>query len=115
MGREFRVVRFLYSPVAIPRSHIFDGVTVSETAAFQLCDIEDAMLKEMIEDDDDLRETCHVRFASSLARRRLLTYLIVFLGEGWLVHKLPIRPNQDDTTSQVLRIARRPRSNPRGV
>ncbi|KAH8106055.1 RNA polymerase III transcription factor IIIC subunit-domain-containing protein [Cristinia sonorae] len=43
------------------RSHIFDGVTVSETAAFQLCDIEDAMLKEMIEDDDDLRETCHER------------------------------------------------------
>lgn len=44
------------------RSHIFDGVTVTkETAAFQLCDIHDPMLKEMIEDEGDLRETCNVR------------------------------------------------------
>jgi hypothetical protein len=43
-------------------SHIFDGKTVSkETAAFQLCDIVDPMLKEMIEDPDALRETCDVR------------------------------------------------------
>ena len=43
------------------RSHIFDGVTVTkETAAFQLCDIEDEMLKEMIEDEEDLRESCNV-------------------------------------------------------
>lgn len=42
-------------------SHIFDGKTVSkETAAFQLCDIVDPMLKEMIEDPDALRETCDV-------------------------------------------------------
>ncbi|EMD41102.1 hypothetical protein CERSUDRAFT_111679 [Gelatoporia subvermispora B] len=44
------------------RSHIFDGVTVtSETAAFQLCDIQDEMLKDMIEDEEDLRETCNER------------------------------------------------------
>jgi len=44
------------------RSHIFDGVTVTkETAAFQLCDIEDEMLKEMIEDEEDLREECNER------------------------------------------------------
>lgn len=46
------------------RSHIFDGETVtSETAAFQLCDITDAMLKEMIEadDEDSLREACNER------------------------------------------------------
>ena len=43
-------------------SHIFDGKTVSkETAAFQLCDIVDPMLKDMIEDPDALRETCDVR------------------------------------------------------
>lgn len=43
------------------RSHIFDGVTVTkETAAFQLCDITDPMLKEMIEDEEDLRDACHV-------------------------------------------------------
>ncbi|RDX53075.1 hypothetical protein OH76DRAFT_1453987 [Lentinus brumalis] len=46
------------------RSHIFDGETVtSETAAFQLCDITDPMLKEMIEaeDEDSLRDTCNER------------------------------------------------------
>lgn len=44
------------------RSHIFDGVTIAkETAAFQLCDIQDPMLKEMIEKEEDLRETCDVR------------------------------------------------------
>ncbi|PPQ95507.1 hypothetical protein CVT26_008535 [Gymnopilus dilepis] len=42
-------------------SHIFDGQTLTkETAAFQLCDITDPMLKEMIEDPDALRETCDV-------------------------------------------------------
>ena len=46
----------------VKRSHIFDGKTMSkETAAYQLCDLEDAMLKEMVEDDEELRETCNVR------------------------------------------------------
>lgn len=44
------------------RSHIFDGKTMSkETAAYQLCDLRDPMLKEMVEDDEELRETCNVR------------------------------------------------------
>ncbi|KAH7930260.1 hypothetical protein BV22DRAFT_1028484 [Leucogyrophana mollusca] len=44
------------------KSHIFDGVTITkETAAFQLCDIHDPMLKEMIEEEDDLREVCDER------------------------------------------------------
>ncbi|EIN10874.1 hypothetical protein PUNSTDRAFT_119730 [Punctularia strigosozonata HHB-11173 SS5] len=39
------------------RSHIFDGVTLTqETAAFQLCDVEDDMLKELIESQDELRD-----------------------------------------------------------
>ncbi|KAG1715941.1 hypothetical protein ID866_1230 [Astraeus odoratus] len=43
----------------VRRSHIFDGITITkETAAFQLCDIEDPMLKEMIEKEEDLREAC---------------------------------------------------------
>ena len=43
------------------KSHIFDGVTLTkETAAFQLCDIHDPMLKDMIESEEDLRETCDV-------------------------------------------------------
>ncbi|PPQ95004.1 hypothetical protein CVT25_000241 [Psilocybe cyanescens] len=43
-------------------SHIFDGQTLTkETAAFQLCDIVDPMLKEMIEDPDALRDTCDER------------------------------------------------------
>ncbi|OCH93564.1 hypothetical protein OBBRIDRAFT_771274 [Obba rivulosa] len=60
------------------RSHIFDGVTVtSETAAFQLCDIQDPMLKEMIEDEDDLRETCNERdgWYSTHAFERIKTVL----------------------------------------
>ncbi|KAK7049690.1 tau 95 subunit of transcription factor TFIIIC [Paramarasmius palmivorus] len=43
-------------------SHVFDGQTLTkETAAFQLCDITDPMLKEMIESVDDLRDTCDER------------------------------------------------------
>ncbi|KAF8826558.1 hypothetical protein HHX47_DHR5000101 [Lentinula edodes] len=43
-------------------SHMFDGVNLTkETAAFQLCDITDVMLKEMIEDPDDVREACDER------------------------------------------------------
>ncbi|EIW82231.1 hypothetical protein CONPUDRAFT_122910 [Coniophora puteana RWD-64-598 SS2] len=44
------------------RSHIFDGKTLTkETAAFQLCDIVDPMLREMIESEEDLREECDER------------------------------------------------------
>ncbi|KAF8803887.1 hypothetical protein BYT27DRAFT_7340686 [Phlegmacium glaucopus] len=43
-------------------SHIFDGQTLTkETAAFQLCDIIDPMLKKMIEDLDGLRDICDER------------------------------------------------------
>ncbi|KAF9246937.1 RNA polymerase III transcription factor IIIC subunit-domain-containing protein [Melanogaster broomeanus] len=43
-------------------SHIFDGITlIGETAAFQLCDIHDPMLKDMIEKEEELRETCDER------------------------------------------------------
>ena len=45
-------------------SHIFDGVRLNtETAAFQLCDIHDEMLKQMIEspNEEDLRDECDVR------------------------------------------------------
>ena len=43
------------------RSHIFDGVTLSsETAAFQLCDITDHMLKQMIDEEEDVRDSCNV-------------------------------------------------------
>ncbi|KIJ56642.1 hypothetical protein M422DRAFT_57318 [Sphaerobolus stellatus SS14] len=44
------------------RAHMFDGQTqTSETASFQLCDIVDPMLREMIEDESQLRDTCHER------------------------------------------------------
>ncbi|KXN87859.1 Transcription factor tau subunit sfc1 [Leucoagaricus sp. SymC.cos] len=43
-------------------SHIFDGkIITKETAAFQLCDISDPMLKSMIQDPDSLRDVCHER------------------------------------------------------
>lgn len=31
-----------------------------ETAAYQLCDLHDPVLKEMVENEDDLRDTCNV-------------------------------------------------------
>ena len=50
------------------KSHVFDGVTLTkETAAFQLCDIYDPMLKDMIESEEDLRETCDVGITMSTA------------------------------------------------
>ncbi|KAJ3993157.1 RNA polymerase III transcription factor IIIC subunit-domain-containing protein [Lentinula boryana] len=46
----------------VKTSHVFDGINLTkETAAFQLCDITDPMLKEMIEDPDDVREACDER------------------------------------------------------
>ncbi|KAF7352970.1 hypothetical protein MVEN_01264400 [Mycena venus] len=44
------------------KSHLFDGKTLTkETASFQLCDLVDPMLKEMIDDDEELREECDER------------------------------------------------------
>lgn len=52
----------------VRNSHIFDGQSLTkETAAFQLCDIEDPMLKDMV-NTDDLRETCNVRSSVSLVQ-----------------------------------------------
>ena len=49
------------------RSHIFDGVTVTkETAAFQLCDLHDLMLREMVEGEEELRETCNASATLSI-------------------------------------------------
>nr|GAT53955.1 predicted protein [Mycena chlorophos] len=60
------------------RSHIFDGKTLTkETAAFQMCDIHDPMLKAMIEDDEDLREECDERdgWYTNTALERIKTVL----------------------------------------
>ncbi|GJE84727.1 RNA polymerase III transcription factor IIIC subunit-domain-containing protein [Phanerochaete sordida] len=44
------------------RSHIFDGQsTHGETAAFQFCDLHDELLRELVENEDDLREVCDER------------------------------------------------------
>ncbi|OBZ71904.1 Transcription factor tau subunit sfc1 [Grifola frondosa] len=53
----------IHKPAKTTKGRTFsDGVTVTkDTAAFQLCDITDPMLKEMIEDEEDLRETCNER------------------------------------------------------
>ncbi|KAL0949601.1 hypothetical protein HGRIS_009648 [Hohenbuehelia grisea] len=59
-------------------SHVFDGITLTkETAAFQLCDITDPMLKEMIEGTDDLRDVCEERdgWYSALAFEQIKTVL----------------------------------------
>ncbi|KNZ74435.1 Transcription factor tau subunit sfc1 [Termitomyces sp. J132] len=76
------LVRFGFDPrqdrSARLRSHIFDGQSITkETAAFQLCDITDPMLKEMIDDPDDLREECNERdgWYSSHGFERIKTVL----------------------------------------
>jgi len=47
--------------VCLRTSHIFDGVNIAkETASFQLCDIHDVMLMDMIRSEDDLRDVCDV-------------------------------------------------------
>ncbi|KAJ7368086.1 RNA polymerase III transcription factor IIIC subunit-domain-containing protein [Mycena albidolilacea] len=44
------------------KSHQFDGKTLTkETASFQLCDLIDPMLKEMIDNSEELREECDER------------------------------------------------------
>ncbi len=86
------------------RTHIFDGLTVTkETAAFQLCDIHDEMLKEMIEDEEDLRETCNVCFAFSFSIG-LPIHIHVTLEQGTrrLVLNTRIRENQDCSPIQIL-------------
>jgi hypothetical protein len=56
------------------RAHLFDGVTPSkDTAAFQLCDITDPMLKRMIESQDALREECNVRLSQVISVSTRLT------------------------------------------
>lgn len=56
-----------YSNQTSRNSHIFDGQTLTkETAAFQLCDITDPMLKNMIENLEGLRDVCDVCLSSYL-------------------------------------------------
>jgi len=64
--------------ILIRKSHIFDGVNITkETAAFQLCDIHDRMLMDMIQGEDDLREVCNERdgWYSAHAFERIKTVL----------------------------------------
>lgn len=56
------------------RSHIFDGKDLTkETAAFQLCDIEDPMLMEMINDPNNMQEECNVSLTSPWGTRKVLS------------------------------------------
>ncbi|KAJ7095191.1 RNA polymerase III transcription factor IIIC subunit-domain-containing protein [Mycena belliarum] len=60
------------------KAHIFDGKTLTkETASFQLCDLVDPMLKEMIDDDQELREECDERdgWYTNYALERIKTVL----------------------------------------
>lgn len=64
-GKQFTLSsslpQFLHSFARV--SHIFDGVTPSkETAAFQLCDITDPMIKAMVDDPEEVRDVCNVSF-----------------------------------------------------
>ena len=67
-------------------SHIFDGVRLNtETAAFQLCDIHDQMLKQMIENanEADLRDECDVRGPELRLFYSVFHTLLVKATDGW--------------------------------
>ena len=71
------------------RSHIFDGQSLtSETAVFQLCDIEDPMLMGIIRDPDALSDTCNVRILYLTVR--FLAFDLAWLddlGPRWMVQR----------------------------
>ncbi|KAI9508648.1 RNA polymerase III transcription factor IIIC subunit-domain-containing protein [Russula earlei] len=99
------------------RSHIFDGVTLSsETAAFQLCDITDPMLKRMIDEEDDIRESCNERdgwFTSRALERikAVLRHKFFALLEGYVATDEECLKllEQQDGTKAIRPFARRPR------
>ncbi|KAH9973046.1 RNA polymerase III transcription factor IIIC subunit-domain-containing protein, partial [Lactifluus volemus] len=99
------------------RSHIFDGVTLSsETAAFQLCDITDPMLKRMIEEEEDVRESCNERdgWFSSRALERIKTVLrhkFFALLEGYVATDEECLKllEQQNGTKAIRPFSRRPR------
>ncbi|KAJ7431284.1 RNA polymerase III transcription factor IIIC subunit-domain-containing protein [Mycena galericulata] len=82
------------------KSHLFDGKTMTkETASFQLCDIIDPMLKEMIDDEQELREECDERdgWYTNHALERIKTVLrhkFFTVLEGY--------PATDDECRQLL-------------
>ncbi|KAI6105731.1 RNA polymerase III transcription factor IIIC subunit-domain-containing protein [Pisolithus sp. B1] len=98
------------------KSHIFDGLTITkETAAFQLCDIVDPMLKEMIEREEDLRETCDERdgWYSAHALERIKTVLrhkFFSLLQGYVATKEEceaLLEQSGQKKTQVTRIGKR--------
>ena len=84
-------------------SHIFDGARLNtETAAFQLCDIHDEMLKQMIESasEQDLRDECDVcGFVLFPWFRALHPF---DKGDRWMVHLSSDRKDQGCPSPQVL-------------
>lgn len=99
------------------RSHIFDGVTLtSETAAFQLCDITDSMLKQMIDEEEDVRDSCNERdgWFTSRALERIKTVLrhrFFALLEGYVATDEECLKllDQQDGAKAIRPFARRPR------
>ncbi|KAJ7228866.1 RNA polymerase III transcription factor IIIC subunit-domain-containing protein [Mycena pura] len=85
------------------QSHLFDGKTLTkETASFQLCDIVDPMLKDMIEQEQELREECDERdgWYANYALERIKTVLrhkFFSLLEGF--------PATDDDCRQLLAVS----------
>lgn len=106
------ILRSLHSFARV--SHTFDGVTPSkETAAFQLCDITDPMIKAMIDDPEEVRDVCNVNLPSTqLFYHAMLTSPT---GTRRLVHNSPARTHQDSPAPQVLLATGRARRHGRGM
>ena len=100
-----------------PPSHIFDGVHLNtETAAFQLCDIIDPMLKEMIKDEDAVRDECNVSLEIFFSLFFLtLIYDSLYIGTRWLVYYPRPGAHKRCPSIQILFDARRSHSNAGGM
>ena len=76
--------------------HMFDGQTLTkETAAFQLCDIIDPMLKAMVEDENGIRDVCDV----SAALHLVIGADVHLAGKGRLVYHAHFRRDQENTST----------------
>ena len=99
-----------------PPSHIFDGIHLTkETAAYQLCDITDPMLKVMIGSEEGVRDECNVRLRIRLGIKTFSLTRPFLIGTRWMVQNRSSRTNQDYPSTQVLLYTRGSRPKRRGV
>ena len=54
-----------------------------ETAAYQLCDLHDPLLKEMVENEEELRDTCNVSVLARSSNSHSIFKCVIQERDGW--------------------------------